>query len=274
MTITTMISIRVKPAAERVRMVVGAVGKFIVVSARSLSCARGTKLQGPRSGMGQGDSVEDVGQTGYAPYAVSDTKTSYERLTAMTRSIFARVRGSALVARFAHPAVYRQRLLTLVCALACIAAAGYWGTRLHAARQASVPASKAISAPFVSGEGARLFGARPAKDSELPIMVSGVIRTGRDAGEASGAAVIAVNGKPPRLVLTGREAAPGLVLEEVGERLVVLSSYGVRREVRMAAAPKVPVLSSFTTIGGHEWDDGAPALVSNVPRAGSQTAVK
>lgn len=183
-----------------------------------------------------------------------------------------RLPGAARLARLAHAAVWRGRLLTAVCALACLVVAGYWAMRLHAARQAGAPPARPVAAPLVSGEGARLFGARPAEDSDLPVIVSGVIRAGSDGGMAGGAAVLAVDGKPPRLVVVGREAAPGLVLVAVGERLAVLSRNGVRREVRMVAPARVPVLAF--TAGGRERDGGVPAVASNVARAGSSAAVK
>ena len=112
---------------------------------------------------------------------------------------------------------------------AALAAAlvAYWALRLLVHAEAPVPAAgpAALVRDPDPSLAARLFGdlnSGPAVTARN-IQVSGVFASGR-----ASSAVIAVDGRPPRAVLIGQEAAPGLRLVDVRDDGVTLDGDGAR----------------------------------------------
>ena len=105
-----------------------------------------------------------------------------------------------------------SRLLSLLIWAAVAAAAVYWGLRLWV-RPLPVPAQAvvAVSQLPASGDLTRLLGAAPPQPApNEPVAVAdsrfrllGVVAP--RAGQASGLALVSVDGKPARAVAVGRE---------------------------------------------------------------------
>ena len=130
-----------------------------------------------------------------------------------------------------------SRLLSLLIWAAVAACAVFWGLRLWVKPQA-VPGSAVVASggAAVAGDLSRLLGNPPvqALPQALPVAVEsrfklvGVVapRAGRDSGQASGLALISVDGKPARTVGVGREVEPGLRLLAVSQRQADLGAGG------------------------------------------------
>ena len=124
-----------------------------------------------------------------------------------------------------------SRLLSLLIWAAVAASAVYWGLRLFT-RPTPVPAGAAVAtAPLpAAGNLARLLGTPPVQpvaaaaaapvDSRFRLV--GVVAP--RIGQASGLALISVDGKPARAVGVGREIEPGLRLLTVGHRQAELGA--------------------------------------------------
>jgi general secretion pathway protein C len=125
--------------------------------------------------------------------------------------------------------------LGLVCA-----AAAYWVIKIITPQPTSAPPPLAPLPPREPDPvlAARLFGlvqtARPAVVA-ANIQVVGLFAAGSDS-----AAVLAVDGKPPRAYVIGQEVAPGAMLVEVTAEAAILEGPAGRQELR---APPVPVAS-------------------------------
>jgi len=123
------------------------------------------------------------------------------------------------------------RLLTLLIWAAVAASAVAWGLRLFV-RPTPVPAQAVVAlAPQpAAGELGRLLGTPPVQPvAEAPVLPAdsrfrllGVVAP--RSGQASGLALISVDGKPARALALGRELEPGLRLLTVGHRQVELGA--------------------------------------------------
>ncbi|HQQ71886.1 MAG TPA: type II secretion system protein N, partial [Alicycliphilus sp.] len=125
------------------------------------------------------------------------------------------------------------------------ASAVYWGLKLSApaagsAPVAAVPEQLLPDAPAL----ARLLGAQAVSAAAAPAAASRFVLLGVLAGTQSGdgAALIAVDGKPPKHYRVGAAIEPGLVLQSLG-----------RREARLGASI-----------------DGATTLALELPRQKAQ----
>ncbi len=126
-----------------------------------------------------------------------------------------------------------SRLLSLLIWAAVAAAAVYWGLRLFV-RALPVPAQAVVaSAALPAGADlTRLLGApplQPPREAALLVADSrfrllGVVAP--RAGQASGLALVSVDGKPARALAVGRELEPGLRLLTVSQRQ---AAFGVTR---------------------------------------------
>lgn len=138
---------------------------------------------------------------------------------------------------YAYRSWQLAHLLAVQLAFACAALALTWVLRLMASPQ-PVPADAqligALSPEQAAQQAARLFGAEPvgaasaAQAAPSRFRLYGVI-----AGGDSGAALIGVDGKPPRAVGVGEAVAPGVVLHATGYRVVWLDRDGSRLELKM-----------------------------------------
>ncbi len=158
-------------------------------------------------------------------------------------------------------------------ALSC-AQIAYWSVRLMTAPTTSAPAAtKAVSVsdpdPVLL---ARAFGlVERAAAGAGNIQVAGVFAAGKDS-----AAVMRVDDRPARAVLLGQEVAPGTTLVEVGADGVTVESGGVRRQLRVAAAPLAtlsapPASDAFTRRGNvlsaPSVDAAGAGPAASVPRS-------
>ena len=127
------------------------------------------------------------------------------------------------------------RLLAVLLAFACAAAAAVWMLRMVASPK-PVPGDAvlvgALGPEQASAQAARLFGAEPVADAKAPApsryRLYGVI-----AGGEAGSALIGVDGKPPRAIGVGQYVAPGVVLRETAFKQVWLDRDGQRMELRL-----------------------------------------
>lgn len=130
-----------------------------------------------------------------------------------------------------------SRLLSLFIWLLVAASAAYWGLRLLVKPQA-VPRQAVLAGASAAAVGdlSRLLGQAPVQAMAQPAQVVaesrfrlvGVVapRAGQAQGQASGLALISVDGKPPRTVGVGREIEPGLRLLSVSQRQADLGAGG------------------------------------------------
>jgi general secretion pathway protein C len=139
------------------------------------------------------------------------------------------------------------------CALAC-ASAAYWG--LPWFQPAPAPAAAAArtgSAPPRIEAAAALFGGAPgAAATATAFRLKGVIEDGPD-----GVAILAEEGKPALAVGVGQEVAPGVTVQEVHQRYVLLADGGTVKRLDLPDRP----------VAGLELVAGAPADRSAAPAA-------
>jgi general secretion pathway protein C len=122
------------------------------------------------------------------------------------------------------------RVVTLVLWLMAAGSCVYWGLRI-APRQTPVPVAAAPRPPFAADPAlvARLLGASPvaaATPAQPEVnLASRFNLTGVVASRSNrGAALIAVDGKPPRPFRVGAQIDEGLVLQSVEGRRAVLAA--------------------------------------------------
>ena len=152
-----------------------------------------------------------------------------------------------------------SRLLSLLIWAAVAASAVYWGLRLFT-HPTPVPAGAAVAnAPApAAGNLARLLGMPPVQavavaaaapvDSRFRLV--GVVAP--RIGQASGLALISVDGKPARAVGVGREIEPGLRLLAVSQRQAELGVTGSAPALTLA----LPALAEANR--GRPGEAGAP----------------
>ena len=115
------------------------------------------------------------------------------------------------------------RLLSLLIWALVAASAVYWGLRLFA-RPTPVPGSAVVAAAQTpaGGDLARLLGHPPDKPAAELVAADSRFRllgvVAPRSGQVNGLALVAVDGKPARTVLVGREVEPGLRLLAVSQR--------------------------------------------------------
>lgn len=162
-----------------------------------------------------------------------------------------------------------SRLLSLLIWAAVAAAAVYWGLRLFV-RPQPVPAQAVLASAAVpaGADLTRLLGAPPvqpplqaavlAADNRFRLL--GVVAT--RAGQASGLALVSVDGKPARALAVGRELEPGLRLLTVSQRQ---ADFGVTRGAPTLTL-SLPMLAEAAR--GRPGDaplDGAVGAVPGLP---------
>ena len=126
-----------------------------------------------------------------------------------------------------------SRLLSLFIWLLVAASAAYWGLRLLVKPQ-PVPGQAVVAAGPAAAVGdlSRLLGQAPLQAVAQPAIVAAESRfrlvgvVAPRSGQASGLALISVDGKPPRTVAVGREVEPGLRLLSVSQRQADLGAGG------------------------------------------------
>jgi general secretion pathway protein C len=129
----------------------------------------------------------------------------------------------------------RLPLLASVLALIILSASiAYWVMMLNPPPQrpiASVPV--AVAPPPSVDAAATLFGGQLAT-----AVVSNYVLTGVIASGAQGVAIIVADGGAPKALKIGRELAPGITLNEVYPRYVMLMDNGISKRIDLAADSK------------------------------------
>lgn len=155
------------------------------------------------------------------------------------------------------------RILMHVVMLAIVSAiAAYWIVKILTPQPSAAPPPLAAALPREPNPvlAARMFGLIQAPQATVSnIQVLGVFA----AGDSS-AAVLAVDGKPPRAFTLGQEVSPGNRLTAVRQDMVVLEgSSGARQELRL------PARAAVASLGGSAPPAPAYTLQGNVLSAPS-----
>jgi general secretion pathway protein C len=129
----------------------------------------------------------------------------------------------------------RLPLLASVLALIILSASiAYWVMMLNPPPQrpiANVPV--AVAPPPSVDAAATLFGGQVAT-----AMVSNYVLTGVIASGSQGVAIIVADGGAPKALKIGRELAPGITLNEVYPRYVMLMDNGISKRIDLTADSK------------------------------------
>ncbi len=130
----------------------------------------------------------------------------------------------------------RQRLPAFIAFLlfiALCASIAYW------ALQWLAPAPRSVAAPVASeramppvSAAANLFGGAAKAGGMANVQLRGIIHAGRAAGSA---AIMTVEGSPPRLYRLNAELMPGVAVKAIHAKTVVLSDRGAERELPLPA---------------------------------------
>lgn len=125
----------------------------------------------------------------------------------------------------------------LLCFGMVVAIAAYWSVRVFTPAPTSAPPPlppPPLRDPDPSAA-ARMFGKVEIQATVATnVQALGAFIAGRDSS-----AVLVVDGRPPRVVLVGQEAAPGMKLVEVTAETVIMETPSGRQEVRLPARPLV-----------------------------------
>jgi general secretion pathway protein C len=95
---------------------------------------------------------------------------------------------------------------------------------------AALPQAARVLPPVAAA--ANLFGGRTQAAGMAQVQLKGIIRSG-SAG--SSVAIIAVDGKPARVLRANAEVTSGLTIKAINARSIVLSDRGAERELTLAA---------------------------------------
>ncbi|MGE5336727.1 MAG: type II secretion system protein N [Gemmatimonadota bacterium] len=118
-------------------------------------------------------------------------------------------------------------MLALVCAIAA-----YWVLKIVTPAPPAAPPPVAVAAPRAADPilAARMFGLVQTAPlaAASNIQLGGVFSAGKDSS-----AILAVDGKPGRVVLLGQSVAAGIKLAEVRRDGVTLDNNGVRQDLRL-----------------------------------------
>jgi general secretion pathway protein C len=159
-------------------------------------------------------------------------------------------------------------MLAVVCAIGA-----YWGVRILTPQPTAAPPPLAAPPPRSPDPAlaARMFGLVQQAQARVAtnIQVAGIFA----AGEQS-AAVLTVDGKPPRVFVLGQEVTAGNRLAEVTAEQVVLETQGGRQELRVPPARPVASLANGAPARAYVMDGntlsptgsgGAPSAVPAPP---------
>lgn len=169
--------------------------------------------------------------------------------------------GTASAPRRARLAAH---LAALLLGLGCAATCAQWGLRIWRLRHApATPAATGADLAGLAAEAAGVFGATRARSTATAprrFALQGVI----GGGSRAGAALIGIDGKPPRAFAVGAEVAPGVRLVDTAFGSAVLSRDG-GREVLHTRPPAARADSGARA--------NAPGLPPTAPGIGAPTLV-
>ena len=127
-----------------------------------------------------------------------------------------------------------------------VAIGAYWAVRIFTPAPTAAPpplAPPPLRDPDAAAA-ARMFGKVEVAQAVVAanIQALGAFAAGKDSS-----AVLAVDGKPPRVYLVGQEVVPGTRLASIDAEVIVLDSPGGRQEVRLPPRPAVAVSGGTPT---------------------------
>ncbi len=130
----------------------------------------------------------------------------------------------------------RQRLPAVVAFVLFVAlcvSIAYWVLQwlAPAPRPVAAPVASERAMPPVSAA-ANLFGGAAKGGGMVNVQLRGIIHAGRSAGSA---AILAVDGSPPKFYRVNAELMPGVTVKAIHARTVVLSDRGAERELPLPA---------------------------------------
>lgn len=138
-------------------------------------------------------------------------------------------------------------MLAIVCAIGA-----YWVLKIMTPAPSAPPPPLAASGPREANpvQAARMFGLVQA----APIVASNVQLIGLFSAGKDSSAILAVDGKPPRVVLLGQTVTAGSTLAEVRPDGVTLDNNGVRQELKLPLRAPIamggpPLPAGFTREG-------------------------
>lgn len=129
----------------------------------------------------------------------------------------------------------RLPLVSTVLAVLLLAASiAYWALQLYQPPQRPIaaPPPPVVLEPAVDAA-ATLFGGQQVAVEVSNYALTGVVSAGRDS-----VAIVVAEGKPPVAIKLGREIAPGVVVQEVHPRYVMISEGGVAKRVDLPQEAK------------------------------------
>jgi general secretion pathway protein C len=144
-------------------------------------------------------------------------------------------------------------VLTLVALIALAASVAYWILQLYQPPQRPLTAAPVTVVPEPAMDAAAtLFGGQAAAQVATNYTLTGVISAGSQS-----VAIISANGAPAKALVLGKELAPGVTVNEVHPRYVMLSDGGVMKRIDLA-----PDTKAAAPMGGA---GGAQAAVPSQP---------
>lgn len=160
------------------------------------------------------------------------------------------------------------RLAGLVLFIALCALATRWALTFSAMKTIPVPraARVAQTEAVETGAAGTLFGGT-AQSGVRNVQVIGVVA---DVGSGAGAAIVSLDGGPPKAVRAGTALSPQIRLTQVLDRAVVIERNGVRQEIALpvpAIVARGPALPSGASAS---LSTPVPAIVTRGPAARPQ----
>src|ERR1700761_2278067 len=129
-------------------------------------------------------------------------------------------------------------IFTIVAVAALAASLAFWALQLFKPAQRPIAPMAMAPEPQLNVDAAKgLFGGQTAVVAVSNYQLRGVVAAG--VGRDS-AAIIAVDGQPALALAGGREGAPGVTIQEIHPKHVMLSEGGVIKRVDLASDAGVP----------------------------------
>ena len=147
-------------------------------------------------------------------------------------------------------------LLSLLALILLAASIAYWVLQLYKPEQRPLAAAPSTAQAEPSPDAAAtLFGGQPSVAAISNFQLTGVVSAGPNS-----AVIIVADGAPPVAVRIGREIAPGIVVQEVHPKYVMLSDGGVLKRVELATDTR--------PAGGASAPPPAPVPMAAAPAPG------
>jgi|SRR5476649_2404536 len=129
-------------------------------------------------------------------------------------------------------------IFTIVAVAALAASLAYWALQLFKPAQRPIAPMQIATAPQLNMDAAKgLFGGQVMVAAVSNYQLRGVVAAGHGRDSA---AIIAVDGQPALALAVGREVAPGVTVQEIHPKYVMLSEGGVMKRVDLASDAGAP----------------------------------